>query len=233
MAKGITGAGQGFDLPGRRLGGYSRQPPLPSLRKTALEAAEKRARLGSLLPSGPKRIGGNSIIMKALSPAQAAAMAAEQRLQDEIWCGSQSSAHLDKEDVDYDDAENIVHKGENVGTSRLPDNSTLPSKLLSRKRSQDTSSSLLGSSSSSSELIDLTMDTPKRGSKRSCCGSETISHSQSNFHEGPSSANLSSVSVSGDSRTFRSDESGMWECTMCTLLNNVSIQIFLRTLFFR
>ncbi|WVY95151.1 hypothetical protein V8G54_034239 [Vigna mungo] len=221
MAKGITGAGQGFDLPGRRLGGYSRQPPLPFLRKAALEAAEKRSRLGSLLPSGPKRIGGDSIIMKALSPAQAAAMAAEQRLQDEIWCGSQSSAHLDQEDVDYDDAENIVHKGENVGTSRLTDNSTLPSKLLSRKRSQDTSSSLLvGSSSSSSELIDLTMDTPKMGSKRRCCGSETISHSQSNFHEGPSSANLSSVSVSGDSRTFRSDESGMWECTMCTLLNN-------------
>ncbi|KAL9319902.1 hypothetical protein ACSQ67_011741 [Phaseolus vulgaris] len=196
MAKGITGAGEGFDLPGRRLGGYSRQPPLPSLRKTALEAVEKRARLGSLLPSGPKRIGGDSVIMKALTPVQAAAMAAEQRLQDEIWCGG------------------------NVGTSRLTDNSTLPSKLLSRKRSQDTDSSLpVGSSSSSPEFIDLSMDTPKTGSKRRCCGSETISHSQSNFQAGSSSANLSSVSVYGDNRTFRSDESGMWECTMCTLLN--------------
>lgn len=91
MAKGITGTGEGFDLPGRRLGGFSHQPPVSSLRQTALAAAEKRARLGSLLPSGPKRLGGDSTIMDALSPIQAAAMAAERRLQDDIWCGFQSS----------------------------------------------------------------------------------------------------------------------------------------------
>ncbi|KAH8494130.1 hypothetical protein H0E87_020767, partial [Populus deltoides] len=86
--KGITGTGEGFDLPGRRLGGFSCQPALSSLRKTALAAAEKRAKLGSMLPSQPKRLGGDSTIMAALSPIQAAAMAAERRLQDEIWCGS-------------------------------------------------------------------------------------------------------------------------------------------------
>ncbi|KAK5824294.1 hypothetical protein PVK06_019065 [Gossypium arboreum] len=80
MSKGITGTGEGFDLLGRRLGGFSRHPPLSSLRQTASAAAENRARLGSLSPSGPKRLGGDSTIRDALSPIQSAAMAAERRL---------------------------------------------------------------------------------------------------------------------------------------------------------
>ncbi|KAB5539159.1 hypothetical protein DKX38_016692 [Salix brachista] len=51
MAKGITGTGQGFDLPGRCLGGFSRQPPLSSLRPSALAATENRARRDALFPS--------------------------------------------------------------------------------------------------------------------------------------------------------------------------------------
>lgn len=90
MAKGITGTGQGFDLPGKRLGGFSRQPPLPLLRQKALAAAENRSRLGEMLPSGPKRLGGDNSIKAALSPIQAAAMAAERRLLDDVWCGSES-----------------------------------------------------------------------------------------------------------------------------------------------
>ncbi|KAK6118721.1 hypothetical protein DH2020_047526 [Rehmannia glutinosa] len=91
MAKGITGTGQGFDLPGKRLGGYSRQPPLSSLRQKALAAAENRAQREILLPHGPKRIGGDSSIKAVLSPVQAAAMAAERRLHDDLWCGSKSA----------------------------------------------------------------------------------------------------------------------------------------------
>lgn len=82
---------QGFDLPGRRLGGYTRQPPLSSLRQSALAAAENRAKRGSLFPSGPRRIGGDSNMKSALSPVQAAAMAAERRMQDDLWCASRSS----------------------------------------------------------------------------------------------------------------------------------------------
>lgn len=95
MAKGITGTGKGFDLPGRRLGGYSHQPPLSSLRQSALAAAENRARRGALLPSGPNRLGGDSNIKDALSPIQAAAMAAERRLHDDSWCGSKTSESED------------------------------------------------------------------------------------------------------------------------------------------
>ncbi|KAK8970670.1 hypothetical protein KSP40_PGU004020 [Platanthera guangdongensis] len=88
VSKGITGTGEGFDRPGRRLGGFMRQPPVSSLRQTALAAAQKRARVGSLLPSGPKRLGGDDVIMSSLSPIQAAAMAAERRMHDDLWCGS-------------------------------------------------------------------------------------------------------------------------------------------------
>lgn len=105
MAKGITGTAQGFDLPGKRLGGFSRQPPLSSIRQTALAAAENRARRGALLPSGPRRLGGDSNIKAALSPIQAAAMAAERRLHDDLWCGSKSS-------------EGGIEIQGNVGTSR-------------------------------------------------------------------------------------------------------------------
>ncbi|KAJ0985032.1 hypothetical protein J5N97_003388 [Dioscorea zingiberensis] len=87
VAKGITGTGQGFDGHGRRLGGYTHQVSLSSLRQTALDAAEKRRRIGTLLPSGPKRLGGDNNIMSSLSPIQAAAMAAERRVRDELWCG--------------------------------------------------------------------------------------------------------------------------------------------------
>lgn len=93
MVKGITGTGQGFDLPGRRLGGYSRQPPLSSLRHNALAAAENRAQRETLLPHGPIRLGGDSSIKAVLSPVQAAAMAAERRLHDDLWCGSKSSEY--------------------------------------------------------------------------------------------------------------------------------------------
>ncbi|KAL2322803.1 hypothetical protein Fmac_027182 [Flemingia macrophylla] len=73
------------------------------------------------------------------------------------------------------------------------------------------------------------MDSPKirscmnyqSGSKRRCCESENISHSQSNSQVASTSGNLSSVSgpLSGDNRAFHYKESGMWECKMCTLLD--------------
>lgn len=98
MAKGITGTGQGFDLPGKRLGGFSRQPPLSSLRHQALAAAEKRVQRQALVPHGPVRLGGDSSIKAVLSPVQAAAMAAERRLHDDLWCGSKSLEHVGPSD---------------------------------------------------------------------------------------------------------------------------------------
>lgn len=73
-----------------------KRPPISSLRQIALAAAERRAVLGSFLPSGPRRLGGDGSIT-VLSPAQAAAMAAERRLQDDIRCSSQFEDGGDKE----------------------------------------------------------------------------------------------------------------------------------------
>lgn len=129
MAKGITGTGQGFDAPGRRLGGFTFKRPLSSPRQTALAAAQKRARVGSLLPSGPQRLGGNSDIMTALSPIQAAAMAAERRMYDDLWCGSgyntisseaDSSSGMSKQPASTETGEpskssNEVPQGKNSG----------------------------------------------------------------------------------------------------------------------
>ncbi|XP_024375543.1 uncharacterized protein [Physcomitrium patens] len=88
MAKGISGTGQGFDARGQRLGGYTLNPPPTNMRAVALAAAEKRAKAASFMPSGPQRLGGDSEIMRALSPLQAAAMAAERRLRDDVWCAA-------------------------------------------------------------------------------------------------------------------------------------------------
>lgn len=98
VSKGITGTGQGFDGKGRRVGGFTIHPPPPHLRQATLAAAQKRARNGALLPSGPRKLGGNNDIMSALSPAQAAAMAAEWRMHDDLWCGSHDQSGIDDSD---------------------------------------------------------------------------------------------------------------------------------------
>ncbi|CAN6164795.1 unnamed protein product [Urochloa humidicola] len=102
VSKGITGTGQGFDGTGRRVGGFTIHPPPPAIRQATLAAAQKRARNGALLPSGPRKLGGNSDIMSALSPVQAAAMAAERRMHDDLWCGSHDQSGID------DDSDDII-----------------------------------------------------------------------------------------------------------------------------
>ncbi|GMJ11554.1 Wss1/SPRTN type repair protease A [Hibiscus trionum] len=210
MSKGITGTGEGFDLPGKRLGGFSRQPSLSSLRQTALAAAENRARLGSLLPSGPKRLGGDSTIKNALSPIQAAAMAAERRLQDDLWCGShcpeisgggESCAdtlqdHLDSDQGAEKPGVKDVSSGRSFGGT-------------SHKRSQ-------GQDKPESNFVDLTTP-PVSGSaynqgfknpKRICKSNNLI----------PSSAS-SSVTMLNDDSPDDQGVTAMWECKSCTLLN--------------
>ncbi|KAG6548188.1 hypothetical protein Mapa_010239 [Marchantia paleacea] len=92
MMKGIKGTGQGFDARGQRLGGVAHNPAPSNLRQVALAAAEKRSQINSIMPGGPRRLGGDSDIMKALSPLQAAAMAAERRLKDDFWCAAPLTA---------------------------------------------------------------------------------------------------------------------------------------------
>ncbi|KAL1221467.1 hypothetical protein V5N11_035603 [Cardamine amara subsp. amara] len=204
IAKGITGTGQGFDVPGIRLGGFSRQPPISSLRGTAATAAEKRVRTGNLLPSGPHRLGGDSSIMSDLTPIQAAAMAAERRLLDDIWCGSQSIEALEDEENDSDTCNEPVTIREVCPS--------LTAKSGKRCSSSSNASSCLPSSSHQSDVIDLTDETSERCTKRSCSLGD----------QGPNSGVMKS-SVAFPSTSYNAnqsrEESAMWECAECTLLN--------------
>ncbi|KAL0715105.1 hypothetical protein Bca4012_064427 [Brassica carinata] len=212
MSKGITGTGQGFDVPGKRLGGFSRQPPLSSLRATAAKAAEKRLLAGNLLPSGPQRLGGDSSIMSHLTPIQAAAMAAERRLLDDIWCGSQSSEALE-------DQENDSHAcAEPVSATCTSLNAS------SAKRSSSFSNATNSCPSSSShqwgsDVIDLTDDASEtRCSKRSCNPGDQ-GPSCSSRDEPISGVRKSSSSSTGYNANQGREETAMWECAECTLLN--------------
>ncbi|KAJ3193409.1 hypothetical protein HK101_004885 [Irineochytrium annulatum] len=94
MAKGWKG--DGFDGPGMRVGqGYSHNVPEYEKRKAALSAAEKRAVTGKMMvPVGGRKLGGGTgggglgALERIMTPGQLAAMAAEKRLRDRIWCGS-------------------------------------------------------------------------------------------------------------------------------------------------
>ncbi|KAL6202847.1 hypothetical protein ACLB2K_026551 [Fragaria x ananassa] len=238
MAKGVTGTAEGFDLPGRRLGSVTHQPPLSSLRKTALAAAEKSAVLGSLMPSGPKRLGGDRSMMAALSPVQAAAMAAERRLQDDIWCGSAfSGASEDGEcnSVTSEDNENI---DSSAGSSRLHNGAKAQSSdALPQKRIRIPNNSSFQSSKVhlGSEFVDLSYDDSMSGSmmnsdtrsqKRSR-ESETSSFPLSNHHPESSFVDLLGISTSGSGSnndgTHNPEESAMWQCGTCTLLNQCEV----------
>ncbi|GBG73045.1 hypothetical protein CBR_g12763 [Chara braunii] len=93
IAKGVSGSGAGFDCRGQRLGGITHNPPPSHPKRNVLAvAAEKRARVNQLLPSGPRRLGGDTSLMRHVPAAAAAAMAAERRLRDDVWCGSSEVA---------------------------------------------------------------------------------------------------------------------------------------------
>ncbi|XWS27742.1 hypothetical protein CRYUN_Cryun25bG0006800 [Craigia yunnanensis] len=215
MAKAITSTGEGFDLPGRRLGGFSRQPPLSSLRQTALAAAENRARLGSLLPSGPKRLGGDSTIMDALSPIQAAAMAAERILQDDIWCGSHCSEVAGDEENCADtllDHLDMEQRTESLSVKSVSGGHALSG--TSHKRSHEPDKL-------ESSFVDLTTDAPVFGSvinhgakssKRSCKSNNLVSNQSSSIAS-------SSVPMFNDDSPESRGVLAMWECESCTLLN--------------
>ncbi|KAG0202908.1 hypothetical protein BGX28_004725 [Mortierella sp. GBA30] len=105
VASGYTGLG--FDAIGQRLGGSRIGGTLAGglvgsgSRAAAVAAAEKRRRLNEMmLPAGGRKLGGTNAdkdpTSKAFwekwhSPGELAALAAEQRAKDQLWCGSAES----------------------------------------------------------------------------------------------------------------------------------------------
>lgn len=194
MTRGITGTGEGFDLPGKRLGGFSRQPPLSSIRQVALTAAEKRARVGSLLPHGPKRLGGDSDIMVALSPVQAAAMAAERRLQDDMWCGYESFGGSEEEKSSSDIRQT-------VGSKAAP--SANNSKQAGGSESRSANTRLC---KKSRLLNNDTSVLPSKGGEESSL-------------MGIAAQASTSVCIQNHKASDSFEDKVIWECGSCTLFN--------------
>ncbi|GAY47683.1 hypothetical protein CUMW_106200 [Citrus unshiu] len=191
-SKGITGVGS-FDRPGRVLGGVSPQPPLSSLPQTALAAAEKRAHSNSLLPSGPKLLGGDRFVMYDLSPVQAAAVAAEKRLQYDLRCASQTS---EIGESSSDTSKDLVDMCQNIGHSKIICGPiTNASDTISRKRNRESNIS------SESNSVDLE------------AGSGSVE----------SSGALSSASMRNSGATHNPEKPAMWECKACNFLNHLPV----------
>lgn len=219
MVKGISGTGQGFDAPGTRLGrGYSHNPPLSNLRQAALAAAEKRVRTGTLMPSGPRRLGGDSVIMQALSPIQAAAMAAERRQRDDIWCAAPDTI-----------GEDGLHKAQERESANAP---TLPSKKDTGAAGQESQSGLgMRTDSKSWQTADKGVAfvgnfVPEVPQSSSYQGHDRVESSSAMWECSVCTLlNPALAMVCGACSTVRSGEDrekpAMWSCKFCTLENTI------------
>ncbi|KAL1563000.1 hypothetical protein AAHA92_05512 [Salvia divinorum] len=214
--KGISGTGQGFDLPGRRLGGASHKLRQSSLRQVALTAAENRVRLQSLLPSGPNKIGGDSSVMLALSPVQAAAMAAERRLQDNIWCGSEFYDLSGDDDCTDLTKDGVPDKACCSKISRTASHEhDMNVKPLKRRRESDEVPLVqYGEEQPKPILIDLTNTASENWST---CYPDKMHPSKDYIKDSCGEASASSSLPSHDQ--MHEASSGTWQCTTCTLLN--------------
>lgn len=95
MASGYKG--EGFYSDGQQLG--TRSVPRYESAKAAALAAEKRLKTSKIMiPAGGVKLGG-STARKHLTPAQQAALAAENRRQDNIWCGGSVIEVEDDDDI--------------------------------------------------------------------------------------------------------------------------------------
>ncbi|KAL9272932.1 hypothetical protein AKJ16_DCAP05225 [Drosera capensis] len=197
--------------------GFSHQPPLPALRQTALAAAQKRQNLGALLPSGPQRLGGDKNIMSALSPVQAADMAAEGRIQGEIWCGTASNDTSHEEESCSDFSEWIPQN--HSSSSGAPDQNNKPnSAVISKRRYQNSKENLIPCSGSTN-FVDLSLDHDEpRFGKRICRTEDSDNLQLTGTHVTLRSLD-SAVRISSNDVVCNSEESAKWECETCTLLN--------------
>ncbi|CAG8465158.1 12906_t:CDS:2, partial [Acaulospora colombiana] len=82
-------AGDGFYTNGIRLGSGVTHNVTPEMAKQrALEAAERRKRMQRIMTNGGVRLGGDGLV-NYVPMRELAAMAAERRISDMVWCGSE------------------------------------------------------------------------------------------------------------------------------------------------
>lgn len=240
MDKGISGSGVGFDAPPvGRLGGRGPVPvhnPDPrKLRDVAVKAARERAKKQALMPRGAQRLGGAAA--SGLTPAQAAARAAERRAQSDRCCPS--GAH-GPQNVVYDDATGEVRIAD--GAAAQPDSPSRQRRLPLQPQSRagpsfDPGAAPSGDSGDScgmdidgaAAVIDLTQDDddtdtddghvrdapPLRG------GAARSGHAGAPGSSSPAGHNRGvRVSSAGVPHGCGGSSGGSWACEACTLVNS-------------
>ncbi|KAJ3414986.1 hypothetical protein HDV05_005817 [Chytridiales sp. JEL 0842] len=139
IKKGWTG--DGFDSNGFRLGqGVSHNLPEHLAKKAAAEAAQTRLKKAKvMIPAGGRRLGsatgpeGDSLssLEKKVKPGMMAAIAAERRMKDRVWCGSKENAEdANRDDSGGSDDEDTAGSSETTTNTRNP--ASIPNNVKDR-----------------------------------------------------------------------------------------------------
>ncbi|KAI9099421.1 WLM domain-containing protein [Phlyctochytrium arcticum] len=230
--------GEGFSSAGSRVGtGVSHNLPDHLAKKRALDEAEKRRKLSVLMGgmAGGKRLGGNGPagigrLEKDLGPAAMAAMAAERRQKDAIWCGSAAAG----EGVERSGGEGSVAGGSISSNDLDPHVPHIPSRPVSSSSKStsaavtanpvkiQSSSSTKAQSEKRKDVVpghDLTgVRTPKKN--------VTITVDLTSPESSPkrprfiiTSASIPSSSSENSIPVASIPETTFWTCPSCTLTN--------------
>ncbi|CAO3564624.1 unnamed protein product [Mortierella alpina] len=221
IASGYTGVG--FDATGQRLGGRGLGGSAHGSREAAILAAERRRRVNEMmLPAGGRKLGGGGAgsaqdpTSKAFwekwhSPGELAALAAEQRAKDQVWCGS-------AENDNSEPSTPVVPTETRVETkNRELENETLESVVseasrsinlkaaeAAKRRLQADSSRDVGEGSKKIKRLPISTSTSTSTS--------TSKHARSTI---PQASGTASVPLT----TVIAAEWSEWSCPTCTLLN--------------
>ncbi|KAG0244189.1 hypothetical protein BGW41_000176 [Actinomortierella wolfii] len=210
--------GQGFDAPGHQLGtgsGGLRNRSVHEDRAAALKAAEKRRRLNEMMiPAGGVRLGGEKGASGGRKkdadeinweqwhrPGELAVMAAERRLKDKIWCGTE-------------DEERIGEASQSTSNPPLrgPTTSSTPPPLATKSEYQQKSSSTQKLS-----------DTPNRGShtekQSKAPGIVSGKRKASDGDDDDASVSRTRDPITMESPPSLSAGDKEWACPQCTLIN--------------
>ncbi|EIN14418.1 WLM-domain-containing protein [Punctularia strigosozonata HHB-11173 SS5] len=159
-------AGEGFYSLGHRLGvNTSHNLPPHLARQKAVEAAERRARIGGMM-SGARRLGGGDLtaVRRGMSPRELAAEAAERRARDAVSCGQGSLAQQEaekaaKESAATDaDIDLTVEDDDDIVILDGPASTPSSSKIAARRPTASATSAAGGSTSASRNSGPGTLD---------------------------------------------------------------------------
>lgn len=128
-----TAAGASFSGSGKRVGlGAVANVPRHLANRTAVNAALKRRQVAGLMPSGGRRLGGETEIARLCDPREMALAAAVRRRGDEVWCGSarEGAGDADVILVEDEEEEDVVF----VGETRVPKITQVPKETSTASR---------------------------------------------------------------------------------------------------